>query len=114
MRRLLILTGSIAAFGLMGGPASAQTCPADLRELDPLIQTESLRVGLHIPLADMVQRGGGINAMIAQSEEDVARLYEQRDHISPETSEDLRRTIDEAILLLDTQLRALRCMQAQS
>ena len=114
MRRNSILLGLTAVLSLSGLPALAQTCPADLSELDSEIQTPSLRVGLHVPLVDMVQRGGGVNAMIAAAEEDVAQLYEQRDRLPPETSADLKRTINEAILLLDTELRALRCMQAQS
>ena len=114
MRPALLLMSTAIVLCLGGQPALAQTCPADLSALDSEIQTESLRVGLFVPLADRVQRGGGVNAMIAKAEEDVARLYDQRDHLAPGTSEDLRRTINEAILLLDAELDALRCMQAQS
>jgi hypothetical protein len=114
MRPSILLLSLAFACGLGGRPALAQTCPADLSALDSEIQTESLRVGLFIPLADRVQRGGGVNAMIAKAEEDVARLYDQRDNLAPSTSEELRRTINEAILLLDAELSALRCLQAQS
>lgn len=93
--------------------AQAQACPADLSALDPVIQTESLRVGLKKPLAEIVQKEGGLEAALSSAEARLSRLRERKSNLSASTNEDAKRALNEAIMILEAEISALNCLKSR-
>ena len=90
-------------------PASAKSCPADLRSLDGQITDPRMKRVLEKPFDELVSKAGSLAAAIEEARTKLTELQARRAALAADASEVERRLYGEAILIGQHRVAGLEC-----
>jgi hypothetical protein len=98
----------LLAIGLAGiSPSLAQSCPANLSDLDSQIETPGLRARLWLPLEPIIEQVGSLDEAIARTQSSLLAVQARRATALAEGRD--TRSYDDAILIFVRQIEAFEC-----